>query len=76
MRLLQHIIIFRAPQQPFQVLRSVRGGKIEVPYIHYLNGRVPDAYELWALAQDKVHEVYLYARVSLLSMIPDSFIGL
>ena len=67
MRLLQPIIPFRAPPQPVQVLCSGRGGEIDVPYIRCLDGRVPEAYELWALSEDGVYEVHLYARVELLS---------
>ena len=63
----QPIIPFCAPPQPVQVLRSGRGGEIDVQYIRCLDGRVPEAYELWALAQDEVYEVQPYARVELLS---------
>ena len=67
MRVPKPIIPFRAPPQPFQVLRSGRGGEIDVRYTRCLDGRVPEAYELWALAEDRVSEVHLYARVRLLS---------
>ena len=67
MRLPQPIIPFRAPPQPVQVLRSGGGEEIEVPYIRCLDGRVPECYEVWALAEDRVCEVQPYARVRLLS---------
>ena len=41
--------------------------RIYVPYIHYLYCRVPEAYELWALAEDGVREVHPYARIKILS---------
>ena len=66
MRVPQPIIPFRAPPQPVQVLRSGRGGKINVPYIRCLDGRVPEAYELWALADNGVWKVHLYTRIDLL----------
>ena len=61
------IVPFRAPPQPVQVLRSGRGGEINVPYIRCLSGWVPVDYELWALAEDGVCEVHPYTRVELLS---------
>ena len=67
MCLSQPIIPFRAPPQPVQVLRSGRGGEINVPYIHCLGGRVPEAYKPWALVEDGVREVHLYARFRILS---------
>ena len=66
-RVPEHIIPFCVPPQPVQFLRSGRGGEIDVPYICCLDGGVPEAYELWALAEDRVHEVHPYARVELLS---------
>ena len=63
----QPIIPFRAPPQLLTVLRSGSGDKIEVPYIRCLNGRVPECYDLWALAEDGVREVHPYTRVRLLS---------
>ena len=63
----QSIVPLRAPPQPIQVLRSGRGGEIDVPYIHCLDDRVPKTYEFWALAEDRVCEVHPYARVELLS---------
>ena len=63
MRVPQPIIPFRVPPQPVQDLISGRGGEINVPYIHCIDGRVPEACELWALAEDGVREVHPYARV-------------
>ena len=65
-RITQPVIPFRVPLQPVQALRSGRGGEINVPYICCLDSRVPEAYELWALAEDGVREVHSYARVRVL----------
>ena len=65
-RLPHPIIPFRVPSQPVQVLCSGRGGEIDVPYILCLDGRVPEAFELWALAEDGVREVHPSTRVKLL----------
>ena len=67
MRLTQPIIYLRAPTQPVQFLRSGRADEINVPYIRCLDGRVPEAYEVWDLAEDGFHEFHPYARVRLLS---------
>ena len=67
MRIPQPIIPFRSPPQPFQVICSGRGGKIDVPYIRCIDGRVPKVYELWVLDEDRVREVHPSARVNLLS---------
>ena len=66
MRVPQSVIPLRVIPQSFQVLRSGRGSKIDVPYICCLGGRVPEAYELWTLAEDGVREVHRSDRVSLL----------
>ena len=58
MRIPQPIILFRDPPQPGTVLRSGSGDKVKVPYFCCLNGWVPECFELWALAEDIVHEVY------------------
>ena len=63
----QPIIPFPAPPQPVTVLCFGSADRIEVPYIRYLNGRVPEAFELWALVDDGVCEVHPYSRVKLLS---------
>ena len=63
----QPIIPVRAPPQPVTVLRSGSADVIEVTYILCLHGRVPEAFELCALAEDGVREVHPYARVKLLS---------
>ena len=67
MRIPQTIIPVRAPPQPVTVLCSGSNDKIEVPYIRCLDGRVPECYELWALAEDGVREVHPYARIGLFS---------
>ena len=67
MRTPQPIIHFRAPPQPVTIIQSGSVDVIEVPYIRCLNGRVPEAFEIWALADNGVHEVHPYTRVKLLS---------
>ena len=67
MRIPHPIIPVRAPLQPVKVLWSGIADVIEVPYIRCLNGRVPEAFEVWALAEDIVCEVHPYARVKLRS---------
>ena len=67
MRVPQPITPFRAPPQPVTVIRSGSGDEIEVPYFFCLNGRVPECYKPWALADDGVREVQLYDWVRLLS---------
>ena len=66
MRIPQHVIPFCVPPQPAQPLCSGRGGKTDVPYICCLDSQVPEAYELWALAEDGVCEVNPSTRVRLL----------
>ena len=56
MRIPQPIIPVRAPPQPVTVLQSGSADVIEVPYIRCLNGQVPEAFELRALADDGVRE--------------------
>ena len=74
MHIPQPIIPLCVHPQPVQDICSGRGGKINVPYICCLNGRVPEAYELWALAEDRVSEVHPYARVEILSnFMEDTF---
>ena len=67
MYILQPIIPVRGPLQTVAVLRSGSADVIEVPYIRCLNGRVPEAFELRALADDIICEVHPYARVKLRS---------
>ena len=67
MRIPQRIIPFCAHQKPVTVLHSGIADVIEVPYIRCINGRLPECFELWALAEDGFCEVRLYARVRLLS---------
>ena len=62
----QPVIPLCVPPQPIQALCSGRGGEIDVMYIRCLNGRVPKAYKLWALAEDEVCEVHPSSRVRLL----------
>ena len=50
MRIPQPVIPLRVPPQSVQTICSGRGGKIDVPYIRSLGGRVPESYELWDLA--------------------------
>ena len=71
MRIPQPSTPYVVPLHPVQALRSGRGGEIDVPYIHFLDGRVPEAFEPSDLAEDGVREVHLSARVKLL----DYFIG-
>ena len=63
----QPIIPVCAPPQLVTVLRSGSADLIEVPYIRCLNRRVPEDFELWALANDGVCEVHPCARVKLRS---------
>ena len=67
MRIPHPIIPVRAPSQPVPVLWSGSADVIEVPYIRFLDGRVPKAFELFALADDGVCEVHPYARIKLRS---------
>ena len=67
MRIPQPIIPVRAPPQPVTVLWSGSADEIEVAYIRCLHGRVPEAFERWARAEDGVCEVHPYARVKLCS---------
>ena len=67
MRIPQLIIPVRAPPQPVTVLWYGSADVLKVPYICCLNGRVPDVFELRALADDGVCEVHPYARVKLRS---------
>ena len=79
-----------APLQPVTVLRSGNTDVIKVLYIRCLNGWVPEDFELWAIADDGVCKVHLYAIVKLRSdfredtfqtfffnsqTIPDYFLG-
>ena len=71
MRIPQPIIPVRALPQPVTVLWSGSADVIKVPYIRCLNGRVPEAFEHWAIADDGVHKFHLYARVKLRSKFRD-----
>ena len=48
-----------------QALLSGRGKKIEIAYIYCINGREPEAFELWAFAEDGIRDVHLFARVQI-----------
>ena len=63
MRIPQTIIPVRTTPQPVTVLRSSSADVIKVPYIRCLNGRVPEVFEPWDLADDGVRKVYPYAKV-------------
>ena len=54
----QTIIPFRAPPQKVTVLCFGSTDMLEVPYIRCLEIQVPECYELWALAEDRVREVH------------------
>ena len=61
MRMPQPTIPICDPLQLVAVIWSVSADAIEVLYIRCHNGRVPEVFELWALADDKVCEVQPYA---------------
>ena len=61
----QPIIPVRGPAQSVTVLWSGSADMLEVPYICCLNWRVPKAFELWALVDNGVREVYPYAMADL-----------
>ena len=64
MRMRHPIVPVRAPPDPVQVLYSGSDDTIEqVPYIPYINGRVPKMYKLWALDAQGVRKVHPFARV-------------
>ena len=67
MHIPQTIIPVRASLQPVTVLLYGSADALEVLYIRCLNGRVSEAFEVWALAEDGVREVHPYARVKLWS---------
>ena len=74
MRIPQTIIPVRAPPQPFTVLWSGSSDVIEILYICCLNGQVPEAFEIWALADDGVCEDQPCTRVKLFSeFMEDTF---
>ena len=51
--------------RPAQALRSGRGGEIDIVYIRCIDGREPEAFELWAFAEDRFREVHPFARVQI-----------
>ena len=48
-----------------QAILSGRGDEIDIAYIRCIDGREPEDFELWALAEDGICEVHLYARVQI-----------
>ena len=67
MHITQPIIPFRAFPRHVTVIWSGSADVIKVPYICCLYGQVPEAFEVWALAEDGFFEVHPYARVKLRS---------
>ena len=53
------------PLSPVQALCSGRGGEIKVEYIRCIEVREPEAFELWAFAEDGICKVHPYARVQI-----------
>ena len=51
--------------RPSQYFRSSREGEIEVAYIRCIDGREPEAFELWAFVEDGIREVRPYAWVQI-----------
>ena len=45
-----------------QAICSSRGDEIDIAYIRCIDGREPEAFELWALAEDGICEVHPFAR--------------
>ena len=48
-----------------QAIRSGRGVEIEIAYIRCIDGREPEAFELWDFSEDGIHEVHPFARVQI-----------
>ena len=48
-----------------QAIRFGRGGEIEIAYIRCIDGREPEAFELWALYEDGFREVHPFSRVQI-----------
>ena len=48
-----------------QAICSVRGDKIGIVYIRCIDGREPEAFELWAFSENRIREVHLFARVQI-----------
>ena len=63
----QPIIPVRAPPQLVTFIWYGSANVIKVTYICYLNGRVPEAFELWVFEDDGVRKVHMYARVKFCS---------
>ena len=53
----QPAIPFVVFQHPVQAIRSSIGDEIDIAYIRCLDGRVPEAFELWVFSEDIVREV-------------------
>ena len=48
-----------------QVMRCGKGDEINIAYIRCIDGRDPEAFKLWALAEDGIREVHPFARVQI-----------
>ena len=48
-----------------QSIRSGRGDEIDIAYIRCINGRVPEAFELWFFTDDRICGVHPFARVQI-----------
>ena len=63
---------------PYPVLVRYSGSDAATPsvsYIVYINGRVPERYEVWCLNGDGVREVHLNARVKLFTLFDKILFG-
>ena len=50
---------------PAQAHCSGRGGEIEVAYIHCINSREPEDFELSDFAEDEIRKIHSFARVQI-----------
>ena len=48
-----------------QTICSGRGDEIDIAYIRCIDSRVTEAFENWALAEDGIYKVHLFARVKI-----------
>ena len=48
-----------------QAIHSGRGDEIDIAYICCIDTREPEAFKLWAFAEDGLSEVHLFARVQI-----------
>ena len=51
------------PPRPVQILRSGRGGEVDVMYTCCIEGQEPEVFELWDFSEDGICQVHPYARV-------------